>query len=305
VVTDSTGGVKARYDYLPYGEEVGSDHGTRSSVTGYGSTDKTRQKFTQKERDSESGLDYFLARYYSSAQGRFTSPDEFTNGPDDLYYFADDASANPLFYANLGNPQSLNKYQYGYNNPLRYVDPDGHDPLDPQERSRPRGIPGPAPLAPPLPKEAVEFIVNLVIDMASALKSDAETVSRRAELDPESRYAGEAWNRYFSKGDAQQGSSHVDNGSVAKQVERSNGEKLDRPEPSQNKPQKIDKKSQKPKKESSVAGAQDQLNSISHRQDTLRKRGQGEGLKSKKKSEQNLDKELKKIKSSKDLKESQ
>lgn len=71
------------------------------------------------------------------------------------------------------------------------------------------------------------------------------------------------------------------------------------------KPQKIDKKSEKPKKESSVAGAQDQLKSISHRQDTLRKRGQGEALKSKKKSEQNLDKELKKIKSSKDLKESQ
>lgn len=37
-------------------------------------------EFTGKERDAETGLDYFLARYYSSAQGRFTSPDEWAGG---------------------------------------------------------------------------------------------------------------------------------------------------------------------------------------------------------------------------------
>jgi RHS repeat-associated protein len=73
-------------------------------------------------------LDYFLARYYSSTQGRFTSPDEFSGGPDELYDFAEDASANPTFYAELDNPQSLNKYQYTYNNPLNMVDSDGHCP---------------------------------------------------------------------------------------------------------------------------------------------------------------------------------
>jgi RHS repeat-associated protein len=88
-----------------------------------------RQKLTHKERDNETGLDYFLARYYSSTQGRFTSPDEFTGGPDELFDFADDASDNPTFYADLENPQSLNKYQYTYNNPLNLTDDDGHCPI--------------------------------------------------------------------------------------------------------------------------------------------------------------------------------
>ena len=73
-------------------------------------------------------------------QGRFTSPDEFTGGPDELYYFVDDASENPTFYADLSNPQSLNKYQYSYNNPLRYVDPDGHDPCCQQQDDTQRRV---------------------------------------------------------------------------------------------------------------------------------------------------------------------
>lgn len=67
--------------------------------------------------------------YYSSAQGRFTSPDEFVGGPQELFEFADIASDNPTFYADLTDPQSLNKYQYCYNNPLLYIDPDGHQGL--------------------------------------------------------------------------------------------------------------------------------------------------------------------------------
>jgi RHS repeat-associated protein len=71
---------------------------------GYGGADGTRQKFTQKERDSESGLDYFGARYYSSAQGRFTSADEI------------------LVDQWLRYPQSWNLYTYVGNNPLSFVD---------------------------------------------------------------------------------------------------------------------------------------------------------------------------------------
>ena len=68
---------------------------------------------TGKERDTESGNDYFGARYYSSAMGRFMSPDW-------------SAKAEPVPYAKLDDPQSLNLYSYVRNNPLARTDPDGH-----------------------------------------------------------------------------------------------------------------------------------------------------------------------------------
>jgi RHS repeat-associated protein len=70
-------------------------------------------KLTGKERDAESGLDYFGARYYSSGQGRFTTPDW-------------SAEPEPIPYADLKNPQSLNLYTYVRNDPLSLRDPDGH-----------------------------------------------------------------------------------------------------------------------------------------------------------------------------------
>jgi RHS repeat-associated protein len=83
-------------------------------------------RFTGKERDAETGLDFFLARYYSAAQGRFLSPDEFKGGPDDALTGQDIIASGPLPYADIRNPQTLNKYAYVLNDPLRYVDPDGH-----------------------------------------------------------------------------------------------------------------------------------------------------------------------------------
>jgi len=126
VVTGQNQSVVARYDYLPFGEEVGAGICGRTGSIGY-VTDTTRQKFTSKERDDESKLDYFLARYYSSAQGRFTSPDEFAGGPDAFWMFGSgDTEKQALPYADITDPQSLNKYAFCLNNPLRYVDPDGH-----------------------------------------------------------------------------------------------------------------------------------------------------------------------------------
>ena len=69
-------------------------------------------------------MDFFQARYFSSVQGRFVSPDDFAFGPTEL--FAEVAAHNPTFYADIAEPQSLNKYSYCLNNPLKFVDPDGH-----------------------------------------------------------------------------------------------------------------------------------------------------------------------------------
>ncbi len=62
----------------------------------------------------------------TATQGRFLSPDEFTGGPVDAFSANDPLPPGPLPYAVISNPQSLNKYAYTLNNPLRYVDPDGH-----------------------------------------------------------------------------------------------------------------------------------------------------------------------------------
>jgi RHS repeat-associated protein len=128
IIIDQTGSLAnvKRHDYLPFGEELFAGTGGRTILQGYSGGDGVRQQFTQKERDIETGLDYFLARYYSSTQGRFTSPDEFTGGPVELFDFSADAADNPTFYADLSQPQSLNKYHYCLNNPLNYVDPNGH-----------------------------------------------------------------------------------------------------------------------------------------------------------------------------------
>jgi RHS repeat-associated protein len=69
-----------------------------------------RDYFTGKERDTESGNDYFGARYYASSMGRFMSADP-----------------SGLLFADPTNPQSLNLYNYGLNNPFVNVDPNGLD----------------------------------------------------------------------------------------------------------------------------------------------------------------------------------
>jgi RHS repeat-associated protein len=116
LVTDENGNTVSRHDYIPFGEEIAANSGGRDGT--FGTQDFVNQKFTGKERDEETGLDYFGARYYGNTLGRFTSPDfggPMPNQPD------------PVPWADLENPQSLNLYAYGLNNPLANVDDDGHD----------------------------------------------------------------------------------------------------------------------------------------------------------------------------------
>ena len=97
MITDASGQVLERHDYLPFGQEwttASSEH----------------RLFVSKERDQETGLDYSGARYYSARSGRFTSPDPI--------------AANEV---RLVNPQRWNRYSYAANNPLTFGDPDGLD----------------------------------------------------------------------------------------------------------------------------------------------------------------------------------
>ena len=76
-------------DFLPFGEQILGDTGSI-------------HKFTGKERDGESGLDYFGARHYASSMGRFMQPDPAG-----------------IWVADLTVPQSWNLYSYALNNPIK------------------------------------------------------------------------------------------------------------------------------------------------------------------------------------------
>jgi RHS repeat-associated protein len=107
VVTDASGVIKNESDYYPYGGE--------RVITN--SLENQNYKFNGKERDSETGLDYFGARYYGSNMGSWMSPDWAGN-------------PNPVPYADFSDPQTLNLYGYVRNSPVSKIDPNGHGLLD-------------------------------------------------------------------------------------------------------------------------------------------------------------------------------
>jgi RHS repeat-associated protein len=152
VITKANQSVTGRHDYLPFGEEIAPSIGGRSAVPGYDLNDGLKQKFTSKERDSENGLDFFGARYYSSTQGRFTGPDPMGGSSD--------------------NPQTLNRYSYVINNPLRFNDPTGlaaqdtHQGQDQQPSQDPKKPDKPAEVDPSsllLPRSGKGEAVDLKI----------------------------------------------------------------------------------------------------------------------------------------------
>jgi RHS repeat-associated protein len=98
--TDYAGVLEQTCSSLPFGDGLSCSGGNLQAPT--------EHHFTGKERDAESGNDYFGARYYASSMGRFMSPD------------------SPGF-SHLSNPEAWNLYAYTYNNPITFRDPDGHD----------------------------------------------------------------------------------------------------------------------------------------------------------------------------------
>jgi RHS repeat-associated protein len=109
-LTNSSGTLKYRGEFDPHGQALYE----WSDV----STELNSRKFTGYERDAATGLDYAEARMYTSSRGRFLQADP-----------------KSLKSANLGEPQSLNRYSYVGNDPINFVDPTGlfryEPPVDP------------------------------------------------------------------------------------------------------------------------------------------------------------------------------
>jgi RHS repeat-associated protein len=106
--------VVSRHDYKPFGEEVAPQ-----------TPPVDKRLFTGKERDAETGWDYFGARYLATQHGRF-------------------ATVDPLMELdkNAIDVQRWNRYAYVLNNPLKYVDPDGRDAIYVDYPSFPIALPG-------------------------------------------------------------------------------------------------------------------------------------------------------------------
>jgi RHS repeat-associated protein len=97
-----------RYDYEPYGRQILAGTNGRSAAMGYlGLADSLGAEYIGETRDGETMLDFFNARYFAAAQGRFQSPDPGNAG------------------ASLANPQTWNGYAYVGNSPLTFTDPSG------------------------------------------------------------------------------------------------------------------------------------------------------------------------------------
>ena len=97
--TDERGNLEWKKDHYPYGDEYRNSEIGRHGDVG----------FAGKAYDDEIGLSYFGARWYDPASGRFTGVDPMPVNPDDY--------------------RTFNRYAYGFNNPHKYVDPDGNLPI--------------------------------------------------------------------------------------------------------------------------------------------------------------------------------
>jgi RHS repeat-associated protein len=108
IITDVTGAEKQKIEYFPFGTKrtVPSPHEQTGTYDYDGSFPNVNYTFTDQEEDDETGFYNFKARLYDPVIGRFISPDTIVPNP--------------------GDSQSLNRYSYVLNNPLKYTDPSGY-----------------------------------------------------------------------------------------------------------------------------------------------------------------------------------
>ncbi len=135
VIANSSGSKVAELRYHPWG-------GTRCSA----GVTPTARRFTGQIEDAAIGLYFYTARYYDPALGRFIQADTLVPSP--------------------ANPQSLNRYAYVLNSPLRYTDPTGHAYLQGDGGGgggiRPKDLPNPAAQLMKAQRENGQFILQLI-----------------------------------------------------------------------------------------------------------------------------------------------
>lgn len=114
VITNQSGQVISRRDFMPFGEELYAGVGGRTTTLKYSAIgqDNIRQRFTGYQKDTETGLDFAEARYYYNQHGRFTAVDPL------------------LASGKSANPQTFNRYVYVINNPLLRIDANGLQPSE-------------------------------------------------------------------------------------------------------------------------------------------------------------------------------
>ena len=100
LATDAAGNVLWKENYQPYGDKLNKQPASAGNKVG----------FAGKPYDGNTGLSYMGARYYDPVIGRFMGIDPKGANPEDVH--------------------SLNRYAYANNNPYKFVDPDGHSPID-------------------------------------------------------------------------------------------------------------------------------------------------------------------------------
>jgi RHS repeat-associated protein len=127
VITNSSGTVTSRRDFMPFGEELFADGQNRTVGDHYSQSgqDSVRKRFTGYEKDMETGFDFAEARMYDNRYGRFTAVDPL------------------LASGKSSTPQTFNRFVYAVNRPLALRDPTGLQAGKTREEQPPERVLGP------------------------------------------------------------------------------------------------------------------------------------------------------------------